>query len=76
LSSIPTPQEFIGIMQPGTSDSSFRMGTVVSGKIQFDGEDEPSQKTYKRLASYTFTNGDRVLLAKVSGTYVILGKIV
>lgn len=68
-------QEFLEIMQQKPK-STFRFGTIVDGKVQFDGEDIPSQKVYKRLSNYTLTDDDRVLLAKVSGTYVILGKIV
>ena len=45
--------------------------------VQFDGETSPSTKTYKRLASYSSPAvNDRVLLVRISGTYIILGKIV
>jgi len=44
--------------------------------LQFDGETAPSAKKYKRLSSYTPAVGDRVLMAEIAGTYVILGKIV
>lgn len=58
-------------------EKSYKLGTVASGnKVQFDGEDTPSQKQYMRLGSYTPTTGDRVLLASTGGTYVILGKVV
>lgn len=53
--------------------------TSTSGgvSVQFDGETTPSSKKYKRLASYSSpTVNDRVLLVKVGGAYVILGKIV
>ncbi|WP_315122346.1 hypothetical protein [uncultured Clostridium sp.] len=53
--------------------------TIASGsnfKIKFDGEAVESQKIYKRLGSYSPTKGDRVLLASVSGTYVVLGKVI
>ena len=52
--------------------------SVTSGiaVIHFFGEENPSEKTYKRLSSYTPAAGDKVLLMKVSGTYVILGKVV
>ena len=39
------------------------------------GETEPTTKRYKRLGSGSLTAGARVLVAKVSGTYVILGHI-
>lgn len=77
MSSIPSSQEFIE-MQEGLPLGSFKNGTIsgTTGKVRFDGESTASEKQYKRLASYTPTNGDRVLLAAVSGTYVILGKII
>jgi hypothetical protein len=62
--------------------SEYRMGTVTtlaSGApmVTFDGETIASQKLYKRLASYSSPAvSDRVLLLKISGTYVILGKVV
>lgn len=58
----------------------FKIGTIasVNGKptIQFAGESQPSQKQYAYLASYTPTVGDRVLLAQVKGSYVILDKLI
>jgi hypothetical protein len=62
--------------------SEYKMGTVttvLSGApmVTFDGEGVASQKLYKRLASYSNPAlNDRVLLLRISGTYVILGKIV
>lgn len=45
--------------------------------VKFDGETYESQKLYKRLASYsTPAVNDRVLMMPISGSYVILGKIV
>lgn len=41
----------------------------------FDGQSAATLKTYKRLASYSPSAGDRVLVAKISGSYVVLGKI-
>lgn len=41
----------------------------------FDGETEPTTKRYKRLYSYSGAANHRVLVAKVSGTYIILGRI-
>lgn len=61
--------------------SPFKLGTVVelfdigTAKIQFDGEEEPSEKEYSYLASYKPSIGDRVLLASVAGTYVIMDRI-
>jgi hypothetical protein len=60
--------------------SEYKLGTVtsISGgiSVQFDGETAPSSKKYKRLASYSPTVNDRVLLVNVGGTYIIVGKIV
>lgn len=60
--------------------SEYKLGTVtsISGgiSVQFDGETTPSTKLYKRLASYSPTVNDRVLLVNVGGTYIIVGKIV
>jgi len=41
----------------------------------FDGTDTPSAKRYKRVGSATFSPGNRVLVAKISGTYLVLGRI-
>ncbi len=68
-------QDLIEIMQ-GKGEIIFKLGTIVNGKVQFDGESTVSGKTYKRLSSYTISNGDRVLLVRIAGTYVILGKVV
>lgn len=61
--------------------SEYKLATVTSTSggvsVQFDGETTPSAKKYKRLASYSSPAvNDRVLLVKVGGTYVIIGKIV
>ena len=57
-----------------------RLATVTSTsggvKVRFDGETAPSTKLYKRLASYSPTVNDRVLLVNVGGTYIVLGKII
>lgn len=45
-------------------------------KIKFDGEGIVSEQYYSRLGSYIPTNGDRVLLAQIAGTHVILGKVI
>lgn len=50
--------------------------TLNSGlSILIDGETEPTAKDYKWLAPYRPSVGDRVLIEKVSDSYVILGKI-
>lgn len=58
------------------------LGTVSSAgggmegiTITIDGETEPTTKRYSFLAPYYPREGDRVLIAEISGEYVILGKI-
>ena len=36
---------------------------------------EPTTKRYKRINGLTIATGSRVLVARVSGTYVIIGRI-
>lgn len=77
---IPTAQEFLEMNRQKT-EKVFRLGMVdsVTGglpTIQFDGEETASGKLYARLDSYTPAVNDRVLLAKVSGSYIVLGKVV
>jgi hypothetical protein len=77
---IPTAREFIE-MNTKEPEKIFRLGKVdsVSGglpAILFDGEETASGKLYAKLSTYSPSTGDRVLLAKVSGTYIVLGKVV
>ena len=44
-------------------------------QVVFAGEISPTLKRYKKLSSYTPVLNDRVLMLRVSGTYIILGKI-
>lgn len=44
-------------------------------QLLIDGEDEPTTKKYKRLASYSPAVNDRVAIEKVGDSYVVLGKI-
>nr|DAY79179.1 MAG TPA: hypothetical protein [Caudoviricetes sp.] len=65
----------------GDKKASYRMAkvtAVTNGRpyITFNGELKQSGKPYKYLASYTPAQGDYVLVAVVSGTHVILGKVV
>lgn len=62
-------------------EKTFYLGTVggvsASGvTIVFDGQTTATAKSYKRLASYSPAPGDRILAVKISGSYVVLGKIV
>lgn len=44
--------------------------------IKFDGQTEPTTKRYKMLnVSHAPKAGDRVLVLKLSGTYIVLGDI-
>jgi len=54
------------------------IGTVSSSGVTliFDGQTTETAKSYKRLASYSPSAGQRVLVAKLSGSYVVLGRIV
>ena len=59
-------------MRLGTVAALFAHGTA---KVQFDGEDSPSEKEYAYLSYYTPQVNDRVLLSKFGKTYVILGAL-
>jgi hypothetical protein len=62
----------------GTGAIKFGVVTAVNGsrpEIKFDGENAPSQKMYKKLASYAPAVADRVALMPAAGTYIILGKV-
>lgn len=53
-------------------------GTTTSGgtTVRIDGQDAYTTKRYKQLVTgNTLSSGDRVLLVKLAGSYVILGKI-
>lgn len=69
-------EEFVSIIEEKEDKKVFKLGTIVDGKVQFDGEGSPSEKLYMRLGNYAVINDDRVLLAAVGGTYVILGKVI
>ena len=73
--------DFVSLMTPKEQDKSFKLATVVdisqnnTAIIQFDGEEEPSSKSFAFLDSYQANIGDRILLSNVGGTYVIIGKV-
>ena len=78
---IPTAQDFMNMNQTKDGKKLFRLGRVdsVTGglpTIQFDGEETASGKLYAKLDGYSPTTGDGSGLAKVSGTYIVLGKVV
>ena len=51
--------------------------SVDSGGIclLIDGESTPTTKKYKRLSSYSPAVNDRVLIAEIGGSFVVLGKV-
>lgn len=68
------------ISQEGLNKNSFKLGRVVNISnglpvIMFDGEHKPSTKKYSQLSTYKPIAGDKILLLKVSGRHVILGKL-
>lgn len=54
--------------------SAYTSGTGVA--LTIDGESTPTTKKYLFLSSYTPVVGDRVLIEEISGTYVVIGKVV
>ena len=70
--------EMRDLFQTGKGYRMAVVSSVSSGRpmIRFFGENEASRKKYKYLQSYTPTAGDKVLLARVGNSYVILGKVV
>lgn len=75
--------EFVRLLgEMGDSSKPFTLGVIdpaySSGRprVIFDGDEVVSQKAYSYLSSYTPTANDRVILANIAGTHVILGKIV
>ena len=51
-----------------------KIGAVYSDGVSliFAGQTEASQKHYPRNKAVTFNAGDKVLITKVSGTYVVI----
>ena len=45
-------------------------------QLIIDGEDLPTTKKYTYMASYVPTANDRVLIEEISGSYVIMGKVI
>ena len=51
-------------------------GTSATGwPLLLPGETEPTTKRYKKLYNASVANGYKVLVAKVSGTYIIIDRI-
>lgn len=78
-----TSKELIKIIKNlNKGELPFRLATIDSNyttgrpKVKFDGETAVSGKQYPYLNFYAPTANDRILLAKVSSSYVVLGKII
>ena len=75
--------EFIQETAKRASNAEFYLATMTGGKaseglkIKLDGDSSGSTKSYKILQTGREPprTGDRVLVIKLSGTYVVLGKI-
>lgn len=77
------PTAFIKIFQSsGPQSASFMIGTIpadyTTGRptLTFDGESTASIRTYPYLSSYVPAANDRVLVAIVGHSGVVLGKII
>ncbi len=76
-----TPEQFIKFLPLAQSGVAFLIGDIpadyTAGRptIQFDGESVPTVRTYPYLSSYNPTAEDRVLVAVVGKSGVVLGKI-
>ena len=68
------------VQEAGKPEEQFALGVVTATagglKIKLSGEETAREKSYKRISSYNPAINDRVILAKISGTYVVLGKVV
>lgn len=75
--------EFVQLISKlGTESKPYSLGTIdpnFDGKgkprVQFDGESSPSSKVYPYLSPYKPVAGERVVLANIGTTHVILGAI-
>lgn len=71
----------IVLHQEQTKESPLMLGTVVAYdtakgvRIQMDGEETPGTKYYKSRKGLITAVGDRVVLAPISGSYVVLGTV-
>ncbi len=81
MSEIPSAGEFLNNIRNDKEYKAFKLATISSlfsngaAKVTFDGESTESEKQYPYISGYIPNIGDRVLLASVSGTYIIIGKI-
>ncbi len=69
------------LQEEDTGDVTFDLATVYSVdsgglRLILKNQSDPTQKKYKKLSSYESPQvGDRVVLMKMSGTYVVLGAL-
>lgn len=62
------------------NDKTTRLATVVSGNsslgftVQFYGEEQPTQKRYKKYRDLSIGIGDKIVMNKINGTYIITGR--
>jgi len=63
---------------PKQNSIAFVAGVIEDGLIlRMAGEAEPRQKAFMRLASYASpAEGDKVYIVPISGTYLVIGKVV
>ena len=77
-----TPEQFLNIAKDVKADKAFRLAIIENGytegkpRVIFDGETKQTAKRYPYLGSYVPAAGDRILLAKIAGSFIILGKVV
>lgn len=80
------PSEFYQLLEEfyaskKRTEPLFRLGTVdlayTSGlpKVKLDGDESVTVKQYSHIRNYSPTAGDRVMLALVGNTYIILGRL-
>ena len=76
-----TAEELVIELNDNEEKNNFKLAIVVdlfeneTAKIKFDGEEDPSEKQYAYLKSYIPEIGDRIFLAAMGGTYIVLGKV-
>lgn len=78
-----SPEQFVALIKSqGINAPAFKIATIpadyTSGlpTVIIDSEAEAGEKPYPYLNSYTPTAGDRVLIALVGHSGVIIGKII
>lgn len=82
MNDIPSTEDFLKLSEPPEQQQgTLKLATVTSlfengtAKVKFDGEETASEKQYSYLSSYGPESNDRVVMASIAGTYIILGKV-